>query len=302
MLYQDEFQAEIVAFLEGYSIEMSPHDAGKIEAIAEALRPGTAVYVAHPPGATVETVVELAGNLQQRGFVAVPHLIARRFESLSQLDATLSTLRESGVRRALVVAGDQACANAAFSSTLELLQTGLLSQYEFRRVGVAGHPEGSKAIGGARAEQALRDKAEFAKTADFEMHIVTQFGFNPAVLSTWESATAAAGVDLLVHVGMAGPASLRQLAKFAMLCGVAASARMLMTRTGATASLLKTQAPDALIAHIVRHRSTCPSSRLSRAHFFAFGGVVKTARWANAVRSGHFELNDQATGFDVDKH
>jgi hypothetical protein len=35
-------------------------------------------------------------------------------------------------------------------------------------------------------------------------------------------------------------------------------------------------------------------------HFFAFGGVVKTARWANAVISGRFVLNSQATGFRVE--
>jgi methylenetetrahydrofolate reductase (NADPH) len=103
-----------------------------------------------------------------------------------------------------------------------------------------------------------------------------------------------------IHVGMPGPASLRQLAKFAMLCGVGASARMLMTRTGAMANLLSTQAPDEMVTAIARHRAEHPSSRLKKIHFFAFGGVVKTARWANAVISGRFVLNNQATGFRVE--
>ena len=52
---------------------------------------------------------------------------------------------------ALVVAGDQAIAKPAFDSSLQVLETGLLGKYGFREVGVAGHPEGSKAIGEARA-------------------------------------------------------------------------------------------------------------------------------------------------------
>src|SRR5690606_9437642 len=126
--------------------------------------------------------------------------------------------------------------------SLEVLQTGLFKKYGFKRVGVAGHPEGSKAIGEARVKQALHGKAEFAKEAGFEIYIATQFGFDPRAFIDWEAETTADGITLPIHVGVAGPASLKQLARFAMLCGVGASARMLATRTGAMANLLRTQA------------------------------------------------------------
>jgi hypothetical protein len=41
---------------------------------------------------------------------------------------------------------------------------------------------------------------------------------------------------------------------------------------------------------------------LRRAHFFCFGGVLKTARWANAVLAGNFELNREGTGFTVSEN
>jgi methylenetetrahydrofolate reductase (NADPH) len=213
----------------------------------------------------------------------------------------LARLRGLGVRRALVVAGDIAVDNNPYDSSLEVLETGAFSKHGFEQVAVSGHPEGSKAIGAERVEKAVLGKSKFAQSADFMMHITTQFGFDPAAFTRWEAETAAAGVTMPVHVGMAGPASLRQLAKFAMMCGVGASARMLMSRTGATANLLKTQDPDEFVTYIARHRASHPDSRLSQAHFFAFGGVAKTARWANAVRAGRFVLNSQATGFDVEK-
>ena len=127
------------------------------------------------------------------------------------------------------MAGDITAAKPAFDSSLEVLQTGLFGKYGFRNVGVAGHPEGSKAIGDERVEKALRGKAEFAKTAGFNVYFATQFGFDPTAFTDWEAATTAKGITLPIHVGMPGPASLRQLAKFAMLCGVGASMRMLTT-------------------------------------------------------------------------
>jgi methylenetetrahydrofolate reductase (NADPH) len=299
LLSRDDIKAQIVEYLRGYSIEATPHDAKQAAEFPDVLHPGTAVYVAHPPGVSIDAVVEFAGRLKGQGFAPVPHIIARKLESREQLERALGALAKIGVDEALVIAGDIAVANAAFDSSLEVLETGLFDRYGFREIGVAGHPEGSKAIGEVRVEQALNGKAALAKTANFRMRLVTQFGFDPEAVVSWEAETTAAGIELPIHVGMAGPASLRQLVKFAMMCGVGSSARMLMTRTGATANLLRTQAPDELITYFARHRASHPASRLVKAHFFAFGGVLKTARWVNAVLAGRFDLDGQATGFDV---
>jgi len=296
---RDALKNEIVAFLRDYSIETTPHDAKHAAELSATLRPGAAVYVAHPPGVSIDAVVDFAGALKAQGFIPVPHIIARKLESRGQLERALAALQAQGVDEALVIAGDIAVPNAAFDSSLEVLETGFFARYGFREVGVAGHPEGSKAIGAERVEQALAGKAAFAKTAGFNVRIVTQFGFDPQALTDWEARTSAQGIELPIHIGMAGPASLRQLVKFAAMCGIGSSARMLMTRTGAMANLLRTQAPDELITHFARHRSAAPASRLVKAHFFAFGGVLKTARWVNDVIAGRFELDEQATGFAV---
>jgi methylenetetrahydrofolate reductase (NADPH) len=300
MLTNEELSKQIVAFMNDYSIEATPHDEGRLDEIRGILSAGTAVYVAHPPGVPIDDIVKLAGRLQKMGLHAVPHIIARKLESREQLDHALAALQELGVDRALCVAGDITAAKPAFDSSLEVLQTGLFGKYGFRDVGVAGHPEGSKAIGEERVEKALRGKAEFAKSCGFNVYFATQFGFDPQAFTDWEAATAAKGITMPIHVGMPGPASLRQLAKFAMLCGVGASMRMLTSRTAAMANLLSTQAPDEMVTYIARHRATHPDSRLKKIHFFAFGGVVKTARWANAVRAGRFVLNSQASGFRVE--
>jgi methylenetetrahydrofolate reductase (NADPH) len=300
MATNEELRKAISAFLTDYSIEATPHDEAKLDEIRSVVPPGTCVYIAHPPGVPIDDIVKLAGRVQKLGFRATPHIIARKLESRGQLEGALAALRELGVDHALCVAGDITAAQPAFDSSLEVLETGLFSKYGFKHVGVAGHPEGSKAIGEERVEKALRGKAAFAAKADFEVYFATQFGFDPTAFTEWEATTTAKGVTLPIHVGMPGPASLRQLAKFAMLCGVGASMRMLTSRTSAMANLLATQAPDEMVTYLAKHRAEHPDSRLKKVHFFAFGGVVKTARWANAVVSGRFVLNNQATGFRVE--
>lgn len=300
-LSQDALKEQITSFLSGYSIEVTPHDAGKLKELVDVIPVGTAVYVAHPPGVPIDDVVAFSAQLQKEGFKAVPHIIARKLSSREQLERALVNLRKNNVDEALVIAGDIAVDDNAFDSSLEVLETGLFAEHGFKEVGVAGHPEGSKAIGEQRVEQALNGKARFAAGADLAVRIVTQFGFDPERITDWVEETTAEGITLPIHAGMAGPASLRQLAKFALMCGVGASARMLMTRTGATANLLRTQAPDELITHFARYRAANPSSRLVKGHFFAFGGVLKTARWANAVVAGRFEFNRKTSGFDVAK-
>ena len=299
MASTSDLKAEISRFLDDYSVETTPHDADNLKAYPDTLKPGQRIYVAHPPGMSIGDVVDFSGRLRNLGFVPVPHIIARKLESREQLADALARLQKMDIDHALVIAGDIAVDNNAFDSSLEVLETGLLQEHGFRRIGIAGHPEGSKAIGDERVRKFLDAKVALVAGAPFKTYIVTQFGFDASAFTEWDLATSKAGIDLPIHVGMAGPASIRQLVKFAMMCGVGASARMLMTRTGATANLLKTQAPDDLITSFAKHRLSHPSSRLSKAHFFCFGGVLKTAQWVNKAIAGQFEFNKDTTGFKV---
>lgn len=294
-----ELSRAIVDYMSGYSIEVTPHDRKRLDEIAEVVPQGTDVYVAHPPGSPLDEIVDLALTLADRGFAPVPHIISRKIDSRAKLEEALGRLTDRGIRNVLVLGGDEAVPNAVFDSSLELMETGILADYGIERVGVAGHPEGSKAIGEQRVEEALRAKAAFAKQAPYEVRIMTQFGFNPEAVTEWERRTRADGVDLPIHTGLPGPATLRQLARFAMLCGIGTSAKMMMRHSGTTANLLKTQAPDGQITHFARHRAEHSEPRIAKPHFFAFGGVAKTARWANAVVEGRFELHGDGSGFEV---
>lgn len=295
----DDLVAAIQRFVADYSIEATTHDEAKFEEITAELTLGTRVYIAHVPGTPIDDVVSLALRFGAAGFTPVPHIIARKLSSRDQLEHALERLRDGGVDQALCIAGDIAVDDNAFDSSLEVLQTGLFGDYGFTEIGVAAHPEGSAAIGEARVAQALSGKVEFAKSAPFRLRFVTQFGFDAGAFIDWERETSARGIELPIHVGLAGPASLKQLARFAVVCGVGASARMLKSRTAATANLLKSKAPDDLIIAFAQHQAANPDTRIKSPHIFAFGGVAKSARWINAVRDGRIRLNKRENGFEV---
>ena len=115
----EELKQHIAAFVRDYSIEITPHDAGKLDAIRAELAPGTAVYVAHPPGVPIDDIVTLAGQVQKLGLTATPHVIARKLESRDQLERALARCQELGIHNALCVAGDITADKPAYNSSLE---------------------------------------------------------------------------------------------------------------------------------------------------------------------------------------
>jgi len=282
----------IIEFAGSASLEITANDRGLPASLVGRLPAGTTLYVAHTPNARLEDVAEAACVVQGAGFNACPHLVARRIASRAELESALARMKMCGVTRALLVAGDLTPPAGEYASTLDILDSGALAVAGIDTIGVAGHPEGNPNISPADAWEALRRKQDYATRTGARLHIVSQFGFDPAVLVEWDGTLAARGIEMPVHVGIAGPASLKSLAKYAMLCGIGASLGSLLTNPGALGtlrSLVKTV--DEIFPAVVRLREGALALRLVRPHFFAFGGVMKTVEWLEAVRAGRFDLD-----------
>lgn len=290
--HNEDIRSAVLSFLDNYSIEATPHTIGEIDSYPEYLSPGTTIYVAHPPNTSLDDVVQMATRLRELGYKPVPHLIARKLRSHAELDSALAQMHDIGIDQILVVAGDLTRPLGPFGNTMELLQTGLLLQHGFKTVGIAGHPEGSRAIGPTMLHRALYEKAQFAADTGLQMYIVTQFGFNAQAVIDWEAALSTMGIELPIHVGMAGPTSLKQLLRYALRCGINASMRMFVGKASAISEHLKLTPVDEMVPAFARHRLSHPDSRMIRAHFYALGGAERTARWLNAIRSGTFEIDN----------
>ena len=230
--------------------------------------------------------------MQRSGFRATPHIAARRIPNAQTLRLALAELRAGNVEQILLVAGDVEQPAGEFTSTLDILESGILERSGIMRIGVAGHPEGNKSVGPMLLWEALQIKQRFAERTGISMHIVTQFGLNAAAMAKWERDLTQHGVRLSIHVGIAGPAPLSALVRFAIQCGIGASARTLMrnlSAAGSVADLATT--PD---QHLLALLSAPPPAQIVAPHFFAFGGSVETARWMRKIAAGEFDIDSGA--------
>ncbi|MEA3176828.1 MAG: methylenetetrahydrofolate reductase [Gammaproteobacteria bacterium] len=290
----------VADFVRKASTEISTHDENLLEPLRNALPAGTALYVAHTPKAKLQDVVRVAVKAQSLGFRASPHIVARRITSEVALARALETLREGGVRQVLLVAGDLQRPVGDFTSTLQILDTGLLESSGIEQVGVAGHPDGHPSINADALLTALRHKQDFAVRTGMRVHIVTQFGFDPEGICAWDERMTEQGITLPVHVGIPGPTPVAKLVKFALQCGVGASLSSLMKNVGSMANLARlATTPDEMLLGLIRGRAVHHGSRLVQPHFYAFGGTMATAAWLRAVADGSFTVDPDGRKFVV---
>lgn len=262
------------------SIEVTPGQAQSSEELPYLFPPGTHVYLTDIGTDTPEVLAAAAKRVRELGYEPVPHVAARRLPSRDVLAERVERLSgEAGVRDVLVIGGGLDKPAGPFTSTMDVLDTGLLDAKGIRRIGVAGHPEGSPDFDELAAIEALRTKREFAQRTDADLRIVTQFGFDSPGMIAWANSLAAHGVDLPVHMGVAGPATLKTLMKFAALCGVGASVSFLKRNALRLASLATTQSPEGVVAPIEAQWRASPGDPIAKIHVFPFGGLSKASAW-----------------------
>ena len=288
--------AAIEALLANYSIEVMPRTAEKVEDFRALLPQTTRVYIAHIDGTPIEDMVATAKRLKDQGFTVMPHFPARIIKDKVMLEEwILRYQNEAGVRQALLLAGGVAQPHGVFNSSMQLLESGAFGDFE--RVHIAGHPEGNRDIDPDGSDkmvmQALHWKQSFSKTTDAKMAMATQFCFEADPVIAWASRLAAEGIDLPIHIGVAGPAKLQTLIKFAIACGVGASLRVLQKRAMDVTKLLLPYEPNDFIAALAYHKAAHPNFGIEAVHFFPLGGIKPNAQWAidNGGASGAAALN-----------
>jgi methylenetetrahydrofolate reductase (NADH) len=291
--------ARIADFVRLASFEATRPSEAELDGFAATAAPGTRVYVSALPARPPEEQIAIARRLHARGFEPVPHLAARNFANAMALDHYLARLvEEAGVRRLLVIGGDRDAPAGSFHHALEVIESGLPQSRGIREIGIAGYPDGHPRVAPIEIERARAAKIEAAAATGLGVHIVTQFAFAPAPVLAWIARLRASGIELPVRIGIAGPASVATLLRYAAICGVTASARTLARNAGLAKHLFGTTAPDALIRALAGAQLGAQPGAIAP-HFFTFGGLAPTARWAAAVAAGRIAL-DRAGGFRVD--
>jgi len=283
----------IAAFMAGFSIEATRPSDADIAAMA-LLRRGTRVYLSAPPNRPVDESVAAAIRLRAAGFEPVPHLAVRNFGSVAAFDDVLARLTaEAGVDSVLVIAGDRGeC--GPFRRAIDAIDSGLLRRRGIRTVGIAGYPQGHPRIGDEELDRALAEKIAAAEAIGLIVEIVTQFCFDAQAVLDFIARLRAFGFDHRLRIGLVGPTSLAALLRYASRCGVRASAQALARRAGLMRQMFALTTPDDLVRTLAE---AAPAGIVP--HFFSFGGIAATNRWARAVADGGIAL-DASGGFRVE--
>ena len=276
---------EVEAFLQGYSIEVMPRTASKVEDFRAILPKGTRVYVAHIEGTPIEDMVSTAARLNAEGFDVMPHFPARIIKDQATLTDWIARYQgEANVNQALLLAGGVTKPHGDYHSSMQLMESGEFDRVGFKRLHVAGHPEGNKDIdptgGMANVDEALRWKQDFSNRSDAEMALTTQFAFESGPIIEWAKSLKAAGIDIPIHIGIAGPAKLQTMIKFAIACGVGPSLRVLQRRAKDVTKLLLPFEPTEVISELAAHAAANPDTNIVKVHFFPLGGIKTNANWA----------------------
>jgi len=276
----------LIELLHGHSIELNPGDAKTLQAAAERLDAGTEVSLAWIPGSNPMDMIAPAVRLKGAGHIPMPHVGARHLESAAQLQRLAEQLKDAGVDRVLIIGGDRAVPAGCYDSSLAVMQSGAFQRAGITRIAVGGFPEGNPHIPEKVLEQALQAKVSFARKEGLQLSIITQFCFQAEPVIAWVRGVRTRGIHIPIRVGLAGPASLITLMRYAVRCGVGNSLHVLKENPS-FARILTERGPEPIIRELAVSMVNGDGKRLGIAglHFYVFGGFKKTMDWIDAERA-----------------
>ena len=231
------------------------------------------ITVTASPRRGMPATVHLAVRLAQLGYRAVPHLSARLIRDTHELGQILDALKPAGITNVFVVAGDAREPAGMFPDSLSLLSA-LPPDHGLKEIGVTGYPESHPFIHDDVTIQAMWDKRRLAS------YIVSNMSFDPTAVTSWVGRVRRRGVELPIHIGMAGVADPIRLLKVSTKIGVADAARFLRGHPSWVARMFRPGGyePGRFVTAMLPALSS-PALRVAGLHVFTFNEIEPTERW-----------------------
>ena len=262
---------------DGFSFEATVKDVASLGAISHKIMPHKIIAVPYLPAETNEVRIAAVAALVLGGFQPMPHFSARRIASEAEFHFLVNGVAKVGAKRCLIIAGDPAQRIGPYAESFTLIESGAFEKAGVNTLGIAGHPEGHSNMSRDETFLVLARKSEAILRRGMKVEIVTQFAFDADAVLRWLKDLRARGIGHPVRLGVAGPASLRTLLRFAALCGVASSASVIAKYGLSLTNLLGSSGPEKLIARLLTELR--PEHGEVHLHFYPFGGTAKTLDW-----------------------
>ena len=229
-------------------------------------------------------MVKTAKKINQQGYATMPHFPARIIKDKKTLKDWISKYQnEANVKSALLLGGGINKPYGEYDSSIQLIESELFDLAGFEKLYIAGHPEGNKDIdpdGSTKnIDQALLWKNEYKNRTDADMAITTQFCFDSKTVINWANDIKNKGVDIPIHIGIAGPAKLQTLLRYSIECGVGASIKILQKRALDLTKLLLPYKPTKILDELASYKFNNPDFNIEKVHFFPLGGVKQVSKF-----------------------
>lgn len=268
--------------LDDFSLEITgkEKDVDSLRAAAADLPAGTRVNVTFLGNEDLEMRVNASKAVLALGLTPVPHVSARRLRSEAELREFLAALQEIGASKHLFsVGGDPETPMGPYTSSLDVIRTGLLPEYGVEEVSIAGYPEGHPDIPNDVLWRELEGKAQSLREQGLGTVLLTQFGFDVDPVIAWIRDVRARGVEGTIRIGTPGPAGVKRLIGFARRFGIGANAMIVKKYGFSLTNLMGTAGPDRFVTDLANLVAAEPDAGDIGLHFYTFGGTEATTQW-----------------------
>ena len=272
-----------------FSIEVMPRTAKKVDDFKRILPEKTTVYVAHLEDTPVEEMFATCKRLISEGMVPMPHIPARIITNVGELEDWVKEYASLGVEQSLLLAGNGKNPSGELFNSIQMLESGIFEKYSFKKIQIAGHPEGNPDIDKdgslEKTINALKIKQDFARRTKLQVGITTQFCFDLNPVIKWLEILESEKIDLPISLGLAGPTKLQTLIKYAIMCGVGPSISVLKKRAKDLTKLLLPFEPTEIVNALDQNKKNKLFKNVDSLHFFPLGGIEASASFAKNIGS-----------------
>jgi methylenetetrahydrofolate reductase (NADPH) len=210
------------------------------------------IFITWLPTEGKESVLAKTAELHGKGLKPVPHLAAFKVKDAADAHAIAAAIAPY-TKKAFFIRGG-GVQEGAFATVAELLATGAFQDFE---IGVGGFPEGNGPLDYAACMQLLREKAAYAD------YVVTQWSLNETAIRQFLDDS-----PLPVYVGVPNRCSMKQLVRFAAVCGVENAVKGVLANPMNLARFMLGFDPRYLVQAIQGHPN------LAKIHVYAFGNFA----------------------------
>lgn len=210
------------------------------------------IFITWLPTETKDSIIAKTAALHGQGFRPVPHIAAFKVKDVADARAIAAAIAPYTQKAFFIRGGGKQ--EGAFSTVGELLATGAFKNFE---IGVGGFPDGNGSLSAGECIEILRGKVAFAS------FVVTQWSLNETAMRRFLDDS-----PLPVYLGVPNRCSLKQLIRFAAICGVENSIKGALSNPVNIARFMLGFDPGYLVKTFEGHPN------LAKFHVYAFGNFA----------------------------